>query len=423
MSSPWAGTCLVICTLGLCLATPGTSFAQVSDGTAAARAEFDRGRQAEKQKQNDLALAAFRKAVEIDPSFLEAHSQFVSSTYRLIDKREEAKARLRTIYGEWLAANPKNAVLHYFLGTFEANPDKAASHFVKAVEIDPRFADAYDQLALDAGMRGDSSLSSAYYKKAAAARPGDPKYLFSYAYSLCDRDPREWTRLALSVVDRFPNTDRAAQALYWLGEKAPATAERILYFERLRREFAPGKFSWSESGMQSLFAIYAKTDPGKALALARDLVAQKVESHVKWNEVAAMQENVVAARKLLNERKPADALALLQKTTAPKYVLANQVRLLTAEAETAVGQGEKAYNELADFVTAEAHEDLYNALFEQGHRTGRSAAQVKADVQARREKQAKPADEFELENYLDGSKVSLTKYRGKVVLLNFWYPG
>ncbi len=409
--------------MAFCLVIPGASFAQVSDGTPAARAEFARGQEAVKQKQNDVALAAFRKAVEIDPSFFEAHSRFVSLIYRQNDKNEDADAQLRKTYGEWLAKRPNNAVLHYFLGTFEQNPDKAAPHFVKAVEIDPRFAEAYDQLALDAGMRGDGARGSAYYKKAAAARPDDPKYLFSYAYSLCDRDPREWTRLALSVVDRFPNTDRAAQALYWLGEKAPATAERILYFERLRREFPPGRFSWSESGMQSLFAIRAKTDPEKALALARDLVVQKVESHVKWNEVAAMQENVVAARKLLNDKKPADALALLQKTTAPKYVLANQLHLLTAEAETAVGQGEKAYGQLADYVAAEAHEDLYNALFEQGRRTGRSAAQVKADVQARREKQAKPAEEFELENYLDSSKVSLATYRGKVVLLNFWYPG
>ncbi len=161
----------------------------------------------------------------------------------------------------------------------------------------------------------------------------------------------------------------------------------VLYFERLRREFPPGRFSWSERGMQSLFAIRAKTDPEKALALARDLVVQKVESYVKWNEVAAMQENVVAARKLLNDKKPADALALLQKTTAPKYVLANQLRLLTAEAETAVGQGEKAYDQLADFVAAEAHEDLYNALlaqapWRQDPRSGGSRRRVSSRIRA-----------------------------------------
>ena len=53
----------------------------------------------------------------------------------------------------------------------------------------------------------------------------------------------------------------------------------------------------------------------------------------------------------------------------------------------------------------------------------RTPAQVTADLKARRDKQAKPAEEFDLENYLDGSKASLAKYRGKVVLLNFWYPG
>jgi hypothetical protein len=48
---------------------------------------------------------------------------------------------------------------------------------------------------------------------------------------------------------------------------------------------------------------------------------------------------------------------------------------------------------------------------------------VRADLQARREKTAKMAQGFELEAYRDHAKVSLASYKGKIVFLNFFFPG
>jgi thiol-disulfide isomerase/thioredoxin len=47
---------------------------------------------------------------------------------------------------------------------------------------------------------------------------------------------------------------------------------------------------------------------------------------------------------------------------------------------------------------------------------------VSADVRNALEAKAKPVKEFTLARYGDEKKMSLSDYRGKVVLLNFWYP-
>jgi Tfp pilus assembly protein PilF len=417
---------ILIVLAALCAGMPRVGFAQVSKGTPAARAEFERGQAAVTQKQNDVALAAFRKAIEIDPTFFDAHQQFVSQTYQQIgyDKRPEAVAKLRATYGEWVAAQPKNAVLHYFLGTFEENPDKADVHFIRAVELDPKFAQAYQDLSFHAEMRGDNAQARAFLKKAADSAPDDPGYAFYYAFSFDETDLAQWKRLSLALVDRFPTHERAAQALYWLGLRAPTETEKLQYLERLKRDFPAAKFSWSASGMEPLFEAYAKSRPDKAVALAREMTATGPAGDLdRWKALLAIEDALLKARDLVGAKKPGDALAALEALQPPKRASLTQLHLAKANAEHAMGQPQKAYDRLADLVATEPAPDLHAALFAQAKRMNRPPAQVKSDLQARREKQAKPAEEFELENYLDRSKATLQKYRGKVVLLNFWYPG
>jgi hypothetical protein len=65
----------------LCLAAAPALVAQAGQGTAEARAEYERGREAAKQKLTDAAIAAFRRAIELDPRFFDAHERFVSATH------------------------------------------------------------------------------------------------------------------------------------------------------------------------------------------------------------------------------------------------------------------------------------------------------------------------------------------------------
>jgi thiol-disulfide isomerase/thioredoxin len=61
-------------------------------------------------------------------------------------------------------------------------------------------------------------------------------------------------------------------------------------------------------------------------------------------------------------------------------------------------------------------------LTKYGAKLGKTAGQVRADVRKALEAKAKPVKEFSLARYGDEKKISLSDYRGRVVLLNFWYP-
>ena len=76
------------------------------------------------------------------------------------------------------------------------------------------------------------------------------------------------------IAKRFPASDRGAQAVYWLGAQAKTDAERIAIWERLRSLYPPEKFNWSANGMRDLFETYVRTDPPKALNLARAMSAK-----------------------------------------------------------------------------------------------------------------------------------------------------
>ena len=176
--------------------------------------------------------------------------------------------------------------------------------------------------------------------------------------------------------------------------------------------------------MDTLFEVYAKSNPDQALALARQMATGgPADGRDQWKAIRAMQEALTTARALIDRGKAADALAALDAVKPPKYVRLTPLHLAKAHAEDAMGQPQKAYDRLADLVATEPVPDLHAALLAQAKRMDRTPAQVTSDLNARRDKQAKPAEEFELENYLDGSKATLARYRGKVVLLNFWYPG
>src|SRR5262249_6659607 len=68
-------------------------------------------------------------------------------------------------------------------------------------------------------------------------------------------------------------------------------------------------------------------------------------------------------------------------------------------------------------------DEVDSALVGYGEKLGRSKDQVRADVCARRDAQSKPAPAFALQRYGTEGKATLADFRGKVVLLTFWFPG
>jgi thiol-disulfide isomerase/thioredoxin/Tfp pilus assembly protein PilF len=400
-------------------------------------------------KSNDYAAAqsALRDAIETEPGLMEAHellrsviNQKVGTVMRKPDAapeeresaakqaREEAIRQTEELYNGWLTKFPKEPAIPWVLSEINMYRDyeKLERYAKQAIALDPKFSQAYMTLSLVEEARGDEAKRLEYLKRATDSHPDDPNWAFYYASALRTTRLKDHIEASAKVSERFPASERGAQALYWLGFEAEKTPERLQWLERLRSKFPPEKFTWSESGVSILFDIYARTEPAKALELAQDMVkrleAKGGSDFKNWQTVLKFQESMQQGRALLADNMAADASALLKDLKTPRFFDAAPLQLLTADAAASAGNVRPAYDGLLTVMTTSPADNTRAALFRYGARLGKSTAQVDGDVREALEKTAKPSHEFSLPIYGAGRKISIAEYKGKVVLLNFWYP-
>jgi tetratricopeptide (TPR) repeat protein len=404
-----------------CLLAPARLTARESNGTPAAKALFAEGDAAARSGKLADAAAAFRKAIDADPDFVDAHQRFIEVTQRLEapSSRTPSVARLRELYERWARRYPKRAVYQWALGFLHSEADKADVCFKKALTIDPAFARAYFLLARNADQRGDWTAQRQYLKAAVDSNPDEPKYLLQYAYAQRKSDPARFREIALQVVDRFPASQSAAQALFYLARDA-STPERRAIYDRLRANYPVDRFGYSASAMYDLYAEL--TRPSEALLLAREMAGAQPASKT-WQTRVTAQDAMVRAESLVADARFADALDLLEKTPRPSGSHRTTWTLLEADAAAGSGQVDRAYAALLDSAVGLPDARIDAALLRYGTTLGKTRREIDADVWGRRDAGAGVAAAFELPSARDGSLVKLADYRGRVVLLSFWFPG
>lgn len=395
--------------------------ARESNGTPAAKALYADGDAAARAGKLAAAAAAFRKAIDADPDFVDAHQRFIEVTQRLEmpSSRTPSVARLQELYERWARQYPKRAVYQWALGFLNAEADKADVFFKKAVAIDPAFARAYFLLAKNADQRGEWTAQRQYLKAAVDSNPDEPKYLLQYGYAQKKSDPSRFREVALEVVDKFPTSQSAAQALYYIADEAPNPERRAIY-DRLRANYPFDRFSYSASAMYDLYAELTK--PSDALVLAQEM-AKALPTNKTWQTRVTMQGAMVRAESLVADARFADALELLEKTQRPSGNHGTTWTLFKAAAAAGSGHVDQAYAALLESAVALPDARADAALLKYGTTLGKTPRDVDADIWGLRDARAKVAAAFELPSARDGSLVKLADYRGRVVLLAFWFPG
>jgi hypothetical protein len=127
---------------------------------------------------------------------------------------------------------------------------------------------------------------------------------------------------------------------------------------------------------------------------------------------------------LIAAKKGADALALLEKTKVPRALEdSSQFTLFKAEAADASGGPAKAYELLVAELVKDINEDYQKAIVIYGAKLGKSPKQVDEELWSRRMQKAEPFKEFDLAKLGGTGRVKLSDLRGKVVLVDFWFPG
>jgi tetratricopeptide (TPR) repeat protein len=150
------------------------------------------------RNEPERAIAEYRKALEIDPTFVAAYAN-LADLYRSLGREKEAE----TVLHQGLAKLPRAAALHHALG-----------------------------LALARQKRGEEALRE--LGEAARLDPASPRYTYVWGVALNDAGRRKEALAALgAALDRHPNDRELLLALAQLAAQAGDRAGAADYARRL----------------------------------------------------------------------------------------------------------------------------------------------------------------------------------------------
>lgn len=371
------------------------------------------------QAQNSIAET--RTAVETYPDSLALHQEFIKVSGL-------SEPELGQQYEQWMKKFPKSATVQFALGEayWKKELPSAKPLLLKAVELNPKLSQAYFYLWIDGDRWGEFEKSREYLLKAKEVAPNNPDYAYYYASTFGNSDFEKYCELSMEVAKKFPESERGAQSLYWLAERSTEKADKIKYLELLKSSFPPEKFGWSSSGMMSYYSVLLDDDTEKAIALAQYSLSIEKDDYAKkmWGGSVKESQNILKAKTLFAQNKPAKALAVLDDMILDRYSPAKElVAILKAEALDKLGKTDVAYSNLKVMYAQSPESKIKVALHNYGKKLKKSPNDIEKDVFAIRDTLSKPATNFDLKQYFQEGNKSLSDYTGKVVLITYWFPG
>jgi tetratricopeptide (TPR) repeat protein len=405
-------------------------------GSPAARAEFDKATAAKQANDWDKAVAGYKKAIELDPNFAEGHMQYVNaylvaaayasmrSSAPKKDMKDHSRDAFNDItkeYEELVRQHPKMPVYRWILAMTQVykDPKLKEKNCQETIDIDPSFGPGYGCLAEVADLRGDSNAAASYLRKAISFSP-DNKDLWRKLQGSVQQDPQELKATTTEIVNKFPNDDIAPQALYTYADTLPEV-EQMAKFVEIVDEYPPNNFHFTLIPAGVLFGYYDRTDPVKGAGFAHK-IAGSVPDDKSWKANAAYVDTMAAAESKIAAGDGAGALGILKDVSPGPFLSQTRVQLLKAKAQDLSGNTQAAYTDLLKIFAEQPVPQMQSVLYQYGDKLGKSQKNVEDEVWNLRAANAKPATPFSLESFIDGKKVSLDDYRGKIVLLDFWYP-
>lgn len=430
---------VVIAVLILALGTLIPAQAAEPDIPAAAKAEMDAGTAAIRSNDWAAAVEHLSRAAELAPRNLKVQQTFIlyhrAGNLRTLSREESEKRfeALRARYQRMAKKEPTNPLWQILLGSVQFYEDPHASQraYERAVELDPTQVEPLQMLGVIATTRGENDLARRYYERAAAAAPDDPKAAGALVGISRDQGYEAFQEAAMDLIGRFPDSSEAVKWYYWLGIDAESPAEKQRVWQEAIDRYpletvAEEQSGWLSSIYGAMFRFLQKNDSLEAQRFARDAVDRfaGTDSAKTWFTRYRQQSefNVAVAAIEVGENDAAlELLGNLEETVSKRDELRESIAYRKALAQSAKGEFEAALEALLQIL-----KENPNPIFEQAYyRTAAAAGIEDADAENRiweaRLSEAAPFQDFTLKDP-DGNVVRLSDHRGKIVLVNFWYP-
>lgn len=382
------------------------------------------GQDPAKQKNktiNQDTLATYRFSVEANPNDLSLHKKFIK--YLGISSEE-----IEIQYLNWCLKFPKSANVPFSIGEAYANMEspKAKPWLLKASEIDPKMAQAWFLLWIDGERWGDFSASREFLKRAMEAEPKNPDYAFYYRSSFKSSDPKKYRQGMSEMPQLFPASERGAQSLYWLGLFVKDSSERLEIYSQLRKNYPPEKSNWSSSGMYDFYYLYLQLDPLKAIELANamDSITTQENEKKNWILRTKLAKDIVVINSLMANNKIKEAKDLAENVVLERRSkAADRLNLLRAQLTDLSGKTQDAYGRLIKYYAVSPGDEVMEALNGYAKKIGKNRSDIYKDIWKIRDSTAVQATNFSLGQYFVPDSASLSDFKGKVVLLTYWFPG
>src|SRR5579864_3752055 len=234
-------------------------------GSPAARAEFDKGKIASQSEDWKTAVAAYKKAIQLDPNFADAYEEywlartlFGIGDFTRFESENETKAGRKKFskqmskrmgkenftkeYQDLVRRHPDMPIYRWALAQqyAESNPTLEEKYCTEAVKVDPEFGPGYDCIAAVAGLRGDTNAAVKAFRKNLELNPEKTDLLLTLQREVRS-DPTQFEAVTREIVTKVPGTDTAVEALDTYAETLPRT-EQIIKLEEIVANYPPNKF-------------------------------------------------------------------------------------------------------------------------------------------------------------------------------------
>lgn len=373
-------------------------------------------------------LKMLRIKVEAHPEKIELHRSFIDAFGKA--GGTSTGISLDDQYKIWIGKHPQLYAIPYAIGEMYAeqkNP-KAILFLLRANKLKPNSNEAWNLLKGNAYFTNNLETRQQYMQNAMQYDPKNAQYAFDYARSFEDTDAKRADSLYLDVARRFPDSEFGADALYNLAELSATDGEKIAYFKQYQLR-NPDKKSYSyKDAMTYYFDLLLNIDPARAYELGLEMALQDKLFQDVWHERLNVASRFLQVQKLMTGGQPEQALTLANKIALDNPAVNRHIRaeeslaLLKARAADAASKTSLAYDSLSVLYSKVPTDRLHTALFEYGQKLGKDSSTVAKQIWKLRSDQAKKAKDFQLENYLTAQKLSLADYKGKIILVTYWFP-